>query len=195
MSGPSSGTPPRRLPSVRRTSSMDLLRPSGPAGPMVIAGRARDLLTAPAGQARVLATGLLSATIGTDGRVARLVTYPDGARAVALVGRPAGTGFRTAVWRTLREHYDSGTPLHLLLDEVPVGLVISGYAARRAAPRGLPRRGRRLDVCAGWASDGRAASVLSASGSPPDLATPGAPSLAVDDPRGWHTMAPLPVFA
>ena len=53
--GPSSGTPDRRRGSVRRTVSLDLVRPDGLEGVLVMEGRGRDLATRPDGTATVLA--------------------------------------------------------------------------------------------------------------------------------------------
>lgn len=196
LPGPTDGAPPRRPNSVRRTSSFDLFRPDGPYGRLEILGRARDLFTVAGvdAQGRVVATGMVSGTV-VDNVVTRLVTHPDAPGTPGLVGRKATVGWRTGVWRGLREHYDAGTPLHLLLDELPVGLIIAGYTYRRSKWDSEPAKGRTPGVCAGWAADSRAMRIFSGSGTPPPAVTP--PNLALaspDDPTGWHTLPALPIW-
>lgn len=168
-----------------------MLRPDGPSGALVLAGRARDLVTPTDGAAVVARNALLSASIDAEGHLRRLGAHPDGAVAAALVDRPVRAGFRTAVARTLPSHRDEGTPLHLLLDEVPVAVLLSGFTA----PRPRSRRGAagRADVCAGWRADGAALRAV-ANGEPAPLQpSPGAPALeSGEDPWSWHTTTPLP---
>lgn len=195
MPGPAVGSPPRLPGLVRRTSSLDLTRPWGPEGPLVITGRGRDLATGSDGTAAVLGNGLLSATVAKDATIIEMSFHPDGDRASALTGRKVAAGYRTAVWRELRDHYDAGTVLHQLLDELPVGLIIAGFTYRRSLPRGLKHEGRRIGVCAGWVEGGTAARIQEEHGAPPHLDTPQAPPLASpDDPRGWHSLPQLPVW-
>lgn len=196
LPGPTAGAPPRRPGSVRRTSNFDLFRPDGPYGRLEILGRARDLFTGPGDEAvgRVLGTGMVSGTV-IDNVVTRLVTHPSAPGTPGLVGRRASVGWRTGVWRGLREHYDAGTPLHLLLDELPVGLIIAGYTYRRSKRDAEPAKGRSPGVCAGWAADSRAMRIFSQSGTPPAAVTPpNRPLAAPDDPIGWHTLPTLPVW-
>jgi hypothetical protein len=163
---------------------------------LTLAGRSRDLVTHRAGTTAVVAHALVKASV-ESGVLSSLSTYPVVPGTDALVGRRLAVGFRTAIWRSLRAQYDAGTPLHALLDELPGALVISGWAVRQLgpAPEHIRRGTRRLDICAGWASDSHAATVHRETGeSPPPLATPIAASVvAPDDPRGWHTVAPLPI--
>lgn len=199
LPGPTPGAPPRRAGSVRRTSNFDLFRPDGPYGRLEILGRARDLVTEPpdgAGEpsTRVAATGMVSGTV-VDNVVTRVLTHPAAPGTAGLVGRKATVGWRTGVWRGLREHYDAGTPLHLLLDELPVGLIIAGYTYRRSKRDAEPAKGRSPGVCAGWAADSRAMRIFAESGTPPSAVTPpDLPLAAADDPIGWHTLPQLPVW-
>ena len=194
LAGPAPGHPPRRPGSVRRTTSLDL-RPA-PDGTIALHGRARDLLTPAAGGApTVVATALVRLTVGPDLRVTAATAHPSDVS--VLVGRPALAGFRTAVWRGLRADYDAGSPLHQLLDDVPGGMVIGGFTARRVHPSGsddaLPPARRRIDVCVGWASGSDAVERLRRDGvpPPPDWCPPAADPSA-QDPMGGHTLAPLP---
>lgn len=195
LPGPLAGSPPRHPGSVRRTTSLDLHWPQGPRGPMVLAGRARDLVTSEAGTARVHASALVNATVA-DGVVTSLVAHPDTRRVAGLAGRKLAVGFRTAVWRSLRDHYDAGSPLHQLLDEMPISLIIGGFSLRRREPEQTPPSQRRLDVCAGWATGGVAHTHREAHDRPPAPHLRVAPSL-VDpaDPDGWHTLPELEPWA
>ncbi|MBK8756979.1 MAG: DUF2889 domain-containing protein [Actinomycetales bacterium] len=199
LPGPHPGTPARRPGSVRRTTSLDLTRPHGPDGPLHVGGRARDLHTDADGTPRVIGSALASLTV-EDGIVTALSTYPRRPALAQLIGRRALVGWRTGLWRTIREDVVSGSDLHQLLDDLPGGFVISGFTRGRAlalASGGdpLPQPGRRLDVCAGWASDSRAARILDETGSAPRAVTPPAPPLLDDaDPHGWHTWPATPIW-
>lgn len=186
-------TPPRRAGSIRRTTTLDMLRPEGLDGPLMFAGRARDLLTDAEGNGRVVDHAQLSAVLDGEGRLRQLRTFPVVAGLSRLDGRLVGAGFRTAVTRHLPGPYGAGSPLHLLLDELPVGRVISGFAVTR-------RRGRtgpgRPDVCIGWRTGGTPMTSLRVLGHAPD------PRMAVAEPFGddtdrlaWHTMSALPLAA
>ncbi len=197
LPGPRAGSPPRRSGGVRRTTSLDLTRPHGPDGPIEVNGRARDVRTDDAGVALVIDKALLSLTVA-DGVVVRIRSFPERAAAARLVGRQALVGWRTGLWRELHDDVESGSALHLLLDDLPGGMVVGGFTRRRAlaaAGQPVPQPGRRLDVCAGWAVDSRAARIMADTGTPPPPVTPAAPSLVdADDPTGWHTLAALPAF-
>lgn len=197
LPGPVGGSPDRPVGSVRRTTSLLLHRPQGPMGPVEAVGRGRDIRTEPDKSVTVLATALASISM-LDGVVERIVTHPVRPGTAALVGRPPVVGWRTGLWRYLREEYDAGSALHLVLDDLPGGTIIGGFTQRRAAAKAdlaLKQPGRRLDVCAGWAADSRAARVLAETGRPPPPVTPPAPSLTPrEDPGAWHTLPRLPIW-
>ncbi|MEI2778205.1 MAG: DUF2889 domain-containing protein [Tetrasphaera sp.] len=198
LAGPTTTTPPRLPGSVRRTTNLDLL--PQPDGTLVLAGRARDLVTQRDGRTRASATGLLRLRVDHERRVAEVGAHPGGDALAALVGRSVSAGFRTAVYRALPQGYDDGSPVHLLLDDVPGAMVISGFARRRAAkaagvPPPPPAASRRLDVCIGWASDSDAARRLARGGASPPHWNPPAPDLAAADPIGTHSQPDLPVHA
>lgn len=194
LAAPAAATPARRSGSVRRTSSTDLLRRQGAHGPLTVVGRARDLATDRIGTPRVVASALVNVTIA-DGVATAVSMHPQPDRAALLVGRRVGTGWRTGLYRYVRDHHDAGTPLHLLLDELPVGLIISAFTQRRMAPATGRGHARRLDVCAGWAAGGMAARAMHEHGMPPEPPGPLAPDLVdPEDPLGWHTLAALPTW-
>jgi Protein of unknown function (DUF2889) len=196
LPGPTTATPARRPGSVRRTSNVDMLRPDGLGGQLVLAGRSRDLVTAVDGASNVVAYGEMSARIDSDGQVGDLTTVPAESAAAELNGRFVGAGWRTAVVRLLPTHRNSATPLHVLLDEVPVAAIISGFARLRAVERGehpvLERGHPPANVCAGWRTGGEPLRRVIETGSAPAIEAPSAPVLEpVDDPLSWHEMAPL----
>ncbi len=192
--GPIAGAPDRVPGSVRRTTSLDLSRPLGPDGPIEVRGRGRDARTTTTGDLEILATALVSLTVSEE-RVTRLQAHPSPAGLSRLLGRRAVVGWRTGLWRELPSEKDSGSALHLLLDDLPGGMIIGGFtgrAARLEASATLTEPGRRLNVCAGWAAESRAALEMATTGLPPAPQTEPAPALTpADDPYAWHTLPAL----
>jgi hypothetical protein len=205
---PATATPPRPPGSVRRTTSIDTVRPDGPDGELVVDARGRDLRTGPDGVDRVdvlgevaLALRLEPAThalvdIGAD-RAGGADGLPD---LRALVGASVGSGFRRRLDQALPAERDRGSLLYQLLDDLVGAVLVSGYALLHADA--LPRRdglvdamaARLGDQCAGWALDGGFIANLRDTGRLATPHGPPAPELASldDDPRAWHAMAPLP---
>src|SRR5512142_2338304 len=183
---PLPAAPPRRPGALRRTSNVDMTRPHGPDGVLVLTGRARDMVTTIDGRARASANARVTAHVDRGGRVRHLSTFPADNRVGQLLDRPVRAGFRTAVGTVLREHREAGTPLHLLLDELPVATLISGFALRHLA-RGPtpPRLGSTppLDVCAGWRRGGSAHQAQSVHGWSPRTPGPPAPDLGAEHDR------------
>lgn len=196
MSQSPAPTPPRERGSVRRTSHIDMRRADGSAAGVVLAGAARDLVTNVDGTTGVAAHAQLRAVVGIDQCLAELSTDPVETAAAMLVGRLVGTGFRRAVATSLPLLAERGTPLHLLLDDLPVALLVSGYSLMHAgrgrdATAMAPAR-PRPDICAGWRTDGSAMLAVSRGGSPPRAVGPVAASVEVPgDPLAWHRMKPL----
>ncbi len=199
--GPSAGTPPRIPGSVRRTSSVDALRPDGLEGPLILVGRARDIRTTADRRTTDSDPELVaeaSTRVAIDYFGQRLVTAvscePATAGTDTLVGTRAGSGFRTALDRAVPQLTADGTLLGLLLDEVPVVTLISGSAIARVSGK-RPRNTIMppTDVCAGWKAGG----VMDVSQREGRFALlgigPSAPALEdATDPLGWHTMPDLP---
>jgi hypothetical protein len=204
---PTTATPPRVPGSVRRTTNVDMLRPDGIEGDLLLAGIARDLHTAADGTATVLDGGAVEATIdyADAQRVRHLGCTPAIDGLDLLVGRSASTGFRAALNDVVAGQDVVGRPVYQLLDDIPVAVLISGYTLQQAmAARGaweggearqLQRRKpegldliQQADLCAGWRADGTIVRGLEA-GLPPVVTGPDAPPLAVaDDPWAWHDM-------
>ncbi len=165
-----------------------------------MAGAARDLETTAQGP-RVRAIAALEAGVDPDRRLASLEVVPDRPEATALIGSAVASGFRAQVASLLPG--ERGTPLGLLLDDLPGAALISGYVrVRSEAHAGRPPGSSvpaaaldaMTDVCSGWRAGGRAmASVAAGDGIPlqdcppaPDLSTGGSES-GLD----WHDIGPL----
>jgi hypothetical protein len=206
MHAPTRATPARRPDSVRRTSSVDILRPEGMDGPVHLVGHARDLRTASDGTASVLRAASSATVVDyvNGGLVTAVVTDPPIPGTAELVGARAASGFRTRLDEALPGERAARAPIFLLLDDIPVTTLISGHVlgAERgpAHYRDIPGRAPEVlmgkaDLCAGWREGGTIMLQLRTTGSSPAVTGPEAPDIADDDPIGWHPMAPLPPSA
>jgi len=207
LSDPTIGTVARTPGSVRRTSHIDMVF-DGPiiGGRLELLGHARDLLTPRSGPAEVLGAAQVRAALDETRVLRTLETHPSEEAAQGLVGRHVGVGFRAEVERLLNASAARRSPLYLLLDDLPVAALISGYAglytsgedgpdiAAAMLPSESDQRARMIkgDICAGWRSDGTMMVALRTSKRMPAPVGPPAPSLArPDDPLAWHEIAPL----
>jgi hypothetical protein len=167
-----------------------------------LAGAARDLETTASG-ARVLNAASLDADVDPHRQLARLELVPDRPEAAALIGSVVGSGFRARVETVVPG--EGGSPLGLLLDDMPGATLISGYVRIRSeAHAGLPAGSTvpaaalhaMTDVCSGWRAGGRAMASVARGDGIPMQDCPPAPDLAAtdgcSDDRGWHEMGPLP---
>ena len=217
---PTAGTPPRPPGSLRRTSTIDMLRPDGLFGPLVLAGRARDLLTDPDGAAT--AVGVSACTGRVDFMAGRLLTEvtsePDRPGLQALLGQRVSSGFRAALQAADPGLAADNSLLNLLLDDFPVATLVSGHAigagmtgngrtvlslaeatrqprAEGPPPGFAPASARPAfirNLCAGFADGGTIMNGVDTNGRPPVVTGPEAPELTTDDELGWHELAPLP---
>jgi hypothetical protein len=199
---------------VRRTISVDILRPHGLEAELLLLGRGRDLVTDADGSARVVDTAAVEATIdyADAQRVTGISSTPRIAGLEQLVGRSSSTGFRAAIDAAVAGQAVVGRPVYQLLDDLPVATLISGYAPQHAmaqsgtwadvrrraplqktAPEGLAML-QQADLCAGWKAGGTIMQGF-ADNNPPVVTGPDAPSLDDgDDPLAWHEYpGPLPV--
>jgi Protein of unknown function (DUF2889) len=191
MMSPGSATPPRLAGSVRRTSHVDM---SFEGELLRLAGAARDMVTTSATEITA-GYGEVDALLDGERRLRELRTVPEHDGASRLLGAPIGSGFRAAVARAVPDEVAGGTPLALLLDDLPVASLISGYAqlyGGLAAPV-IADLSPRADICSGWRRDG---TMMDAARTGSGLLTIGpiAPSLADEhaaDPLGWHDIGPL----
>jgi hypothetical protein len=217
---PTAGTPVRVPGSVRRTSTIDMLRPEGLFGPLVLAGRARDLVTDAGGAATTAATSACSGRIDfMAGRLlAEVTSQPDRPALQSLLGQRVSSGFRAAVQAADPDLAADDSLLNLLLDDFPVATLVSGHAIgaglggngrpllslaeATGQPRaeGLPpgfavtsaRPAFIRNLCAGFADGGTIMNGVDTNGRPPVVTGPEAPQLTTDDELGWHELDWLP---
>jgi len=186
--------PPRVPGSVRRTSTIDIVLDTGPRPQLLLDGRARDLRTTSTGH-ELLGQATMSAAVDLDsGILDGLTVAPPTWQGPlqALVGQPSRTRFRRSLATAAPELVQSGGPLALLLDDVPVCVLISGNLRYRDAETAVGGGYPPADVCAGWQQGGRLVTAAERSGESPLVEGPPSGELAdPDDPVGWHDLPPL----
>jgi hypothetical protein len=214
--GPSQPVPAtidRRPGSIRRTSTIDTVRPDGFRGDLVVTARGRDLLTASDATSLVIDQVDLSLRVdGSNRQVLSIASHPALPGLEQLAGCPVGPGFRSQINQACPGEREAGTLLHLLLDDLPGAALVSGYSAQRAGVLDQPRRrskgdgggmsglarmmASQEDLCAGWAHDATLMVTIRSTDQIPVSTGPPAPSLErQDDPLAWHTTPPLPPHA
>ena len=166
---------------------------------LLLSGRARDLVAS----GRVLDESALVAEAGpgfaSQRRVVSLRTDPSRPELDVVVGGPVGAGLRATVQRALPDV--GGTTLGLLLDDIPVAALISGYAGMRSAALAgvnyvVPGVVSRMaDLCSGWRTGGQAVISIGGGHGMPRQDCPPAPSLEDGDPLAWHIQPALPAGA
>ncbi|MDV7352740.1 DUF2889 domain-containing protein [Rhodococcus oxybenzonivorans] len=200
---PTTSTPVRLPYSVRRTTSIDILRPDGPGGLLLLRGSGRDLGTDGDGspvQFDAVHTGV-DIDFGAGRTLVAADAGPGAPDLSALIGARAASGFRSALAAELPGDASQHSLLYRVLDDVPVATVISGYALTREDPAGAaaaqsgqrPGAATRADYCAGFATGGVYIGGIEANGTSPVVMGPPAPELVRGhDPAAWHRMADLP---
>ena len=202
---PAPAAPARVAGTVRRTSHVDMhwdLPPdSEPFAPTSLHLRAfaRDARTGDTGAIVRLGEARVDARVDGEGKLSRITAHPATGDADALLGARVGSGFRRRTEKAFPD--ERGTPLGLLLDDLPVAALIAGYARVRRAMAGgtLPSNltpmasaKDREDLCSGWRAGGTMInSILSGEGLPYRRG-PVAPEPAPGDPDGWHEETALP---
>jgi hypothetical protein len=175
------------------------------AGRLLLTGGSRDLRTTATGEAQVLGAAHVRAVVGATRLLEELEVSPD-ADTAKLIGVSVSGGFRGVVDETVPVERDEHSPLYLLLDELPVVALISGYAVLYGgddvprAPVELTsneqppaRPGPRVDICAGWRGDGVMMMAIASGAGIPTPIGPAAPVLeSPDDPFAWHSVPSLP---
>ena len=153
---PARSTPPRSPGSVRRTTSIDTVRPDGPDGALVVDARGRDLRTGEDGTDGAEDLGEVELAVRLEPAAHAVVDIrPDGAGGHAdgipdlgsLVGVRVGSRFRRVLDEALPAERDRGSLLFLLLDDLVGVVLVSGYALLHADA--LPRRAGLVDAMPG----------------------------------------------
>lgn len=195
---PARSTPPRTPRSLRRTATTDQLRPDGLLGELALVGRARDLWTDEDGAACVLDEARYEACVAfVPNRVITAIRCePQRDAAQRLVGARASGGFRLLLDGALPEERDARSLLYLLLDDLPVAALVSGYAVTYGTDFPMPENHgalRQADLCAGWRTGGTLLTGIETTRRVPVATGPDATPLArTDDAFAWHALPPLP---
>ncbi len=176
--------------------------PDGLGTDLHLKGRARDLLTPPVGEPVVLGRSDLYAVTGRERDIRRIEADPFAKGLDRLVGRKAGGGLRAAIAEEMPEEVASGSPLHLLLDDLAGSTLIAGFVYVRWMDRNPELRerftkaapGRMRDICAGFRTG---SSALASDGSIVHNQNTAHPAPLCDpaDPVGWHELDEPPVPA
>ena len=173
-----------------------MLRPRGLDDPcLLLRAAARDLVTDSDGQVQVADEASLTAEVRYDGSrsLVSIDPSPPLPRSVELVGRAVASGFRAAATEVLGAA-DAGGTLALLLDDLPVAVLIAGYANALDSNRPVSAFSYtpQVDLCSGWRAGGTMMLAIG-SGRPLPLAVgPEAPDLRGGDGVGWHAVDDLP---
>ena len=159
-----------------------------------MSGAARDAVTDGYGNISLVAEASVRAEVGRERTLLSLTPTPPGA--AGLVGLRLGSGFRDAVREALPVEASEQTALYLLLDDLPVASLISGYAdiyAGLLPPRiGAAALRTQADICAGWAADATMLRTIEDTGEFRTPVGPAAPPLDdPDDPDAWHPVPRL----
>ncbi len=176
--------------------------PDGLGTDLHLKGRARDLLTPPEGDPVVLDRSDLYAVTGRERDIQRIEADPLAEGLDRLVGRKAGGGLRAAIAAEMPDEVASGSPLHLLLDDLAGSTLISGFVYVRWMNRNPELRerftkappGRMRDICAGFRTG---SSALASDGSIVHNQNTAHPAPLCDpaDRLGWHELDDPPVPA
>ncbi len=195
---PAGPSPLRRPNSVRRTSTIDVGWPEGFGQPMMMIGRARDVLTGPDGGApKPLAEDSFRILATSRREILEIEVEPPRPSVDALIGARGGGHLRALLAEAMPEERTSGTPLYLILDDYSGASLVAGWIwsqwtdawAERIAENGARstagRNGVMTDICAGFATGSTALAEDGSSVHPQNCAE--VVSLRnPDDPEGWH---------
>ncbi len=192
VSGPSDPTPDRRSHSIRRTATLDLDYPQGLTGDRRVRARARDLVSID-GLAKVLADDVLVALVAPDRSYLSIFSFPDRPALQEMVGPRGRNNSRRAMSELVPEEKAAGSPLFLLLDDLPAISLISGQIAIEWLPpeqRTSPMNGdyrAPVGICSGFQEGSNA---IGADGK--NLLIHQVQSVGLltrqDDPLAWHKL-------
>src|SRR3984957_14371761 len=117
--------------------------PDGLGTDLHLKGRARDLLTPVDGEPSVVNEADLYTVTGPERDIRRIEGDPAPSALQRLVGSRAGGNLRKAIAAELPEEVATGSPLHLLLDDLAGSTLISGFVFVRWLDH-LPEMRERL---------------------------------------------------
>jgi hypothetical protein len=121
--------PPRPAASVRRTASIDVAWPDGPARDKVLHGRSRDLVTpAGDGEGRALAEATMTATLRNDKIITAISAEPAPPNLQQLVGGRGGGHLRLLMQDIMPDLIERADPLYLLLDDISGASLVCAWA-------------------------------------------------------------------
>ena len=195
VSGPSNPSPSRRVGSIRRTSTLNMDWPNGLEASGRVRGRARDLLTS-ALDARIITDDVLVATVGAGRVYESLFTFPDRPALQSVVGLARPGNSWSAVSALIPEEREAGTPLYLLLDDLPAIALVSGQVMiewlspeERHKRNGSARQRSVVGICSGYSPGSPA---LDADGGVRTIQQVQAIGPLTDeaDPKAWHALQP-----
>jgi hypothetical protein len=193
---PSISTPPRSPNSIRRTATTTASRPFGLDGPLVLLGVCRDISTDATGTGHVLGQARYEARLDFHGaRVVESLSTEPTVDVSTLIGMSAASGFRAMLEEALPAERSARSRLYLLLDDIPVVTLVSGYALSWASAQ-TPRKAELLlgniDICSGWRDGGTIIEAIRTSEGVPVVTGPLAPPLTSTDEIAWHSLPALP---
>jgi hypothetical protein len=177
---------------MRRTSHIDVDWPDGMGGAMRLAGRARDR-RGPGDGGGTSGADSFEARLAPDRTIVAIDAQPSRAALADLAGHRAGGRLRQVIATLLPEEREAGTPLHLLLDDIPGISLIAPWAwslwtpdwlaemVRQKAGPETPGQLNRENICAGLRTGSSGLSFMAEGIATDDLPHP-------EDPEGWHAM-------
>jgi Protein of unknown function (DUF2889) len=184
---PRSDVPTLPLGAIRRVSSIDAVRENDLLAPLVLYGRAQDVLAS--GEIKSAASIEAHVDFVGNKTLTALTTMPQ--RDVSsMIGLRVSRGFRRALDEALPN--DVGSPLYAMLDDLPVSTLVSVQALLAGGGRlNTPKAAyaANANVCAGWASTATIMMGVEADGAPPVAVGP--PVARIDD-SAWPNLPTLP---
>lgn len=194
---PAGPAPIRRPHSVRRTSTIDTGWPNGFGQPVMMIGRARDVLSGQGGAPKILAEDSFRIVATARREIMEIEVSPNRPSIDTLVGARGGGHLRALLAEVMPEERANGSPLHLLLDDFSGASLVAGWiwsqwvkdwqelVQQNGAKSTAGRGGVMTDICAGF-EQGSTALLPDGSGHKAQNSAE-VPSLRnPDDPEGWH---------
>jgi hypothetical protein len=120
--------PVMRAGTIRRTTSLDVTWLQQSGGPMLVAGRARDITRNTIDVGQVLAEDSFEAEVASDRTVTSIMSEPPRDPILALVGERIGSGFRRTLRNSFAGRADESAPLLQVLDDIPGAALVAPVA-------------------------------------------------------------------